>query len=334
MVSAATAGAIMIMGCGLLYATWRELNSPLSINGESVVFEVKEGTAMGRFANELQSRGLVAHAAYLNWYARVSGDATRLKAGEFEIPAGTTQIELLEQIVSGQVRQYSFTIIEGWTFAELLEALRNDDVLEDTAINGDDVMVELGQPDVHPEGQFLPDTYRFPRGTTALDLLKRAHDAMTIALENAWRRRSNSVALSSSYEALILASIIEKETALASERREISGVFNRRLERGIRLQTDPTVIYGLGERFDGNLRRRDIVTDTPYNTYTRRGLPPTPIAMPGAASIDASVDPADSDALYFVATGLGDGSHVFSNTLEEHNLAVERYLQQLRSNDQ
>ncbi len=181
-----------------------------------------------------------------------------------------------------------------------------------------------------PEGQFYPDTYSFPSGTNDIDVLRQAHDAMAEALEFAWNRRQTLV-VRNSYEALILASIIEKETALSDERQRIAGVFSRRLQRGMRLQTDPTVIYGLGDAYDGNLRRSDLNTDTPYNTYTRAGLPPTPIALPSAAALRAAVDPDDSDALYFVATGEPDGSHYFSATLEEHNEAVTLYLQKFRS---
>ena len=192
-------------------------------------------------------------------------------------------------------------------------------------------MSALGAPGVDPEGQFAPDTYNFPRGTSDLTILEQAHGRLQDQLESIWRERSPTAAVTTPYEALILASIIEKETALASERRQISGVFNRRLQRGMRLQTDPTVIYGLGADFDGNLRRADLDRDTPYNTYTRRGLPPTPIALPGIESLRAAVDPDESDTLYFVATGAPDGSHTFSATLEAHNQAVAAYLRRLRS---
>ena len=194
-------------------------------------------------------------------------------------------------------------------------------------------MAALGAPGVHPEGQFAPDTYRFARGTAEIEILKQAYLSLQTQLEEIWNERSPVVAVETPYEALILASIIEKETALATERRQISGVFSRRLQRGMRLQTDPTVIYGLGAEFDGNLRRADLGRDTPYNTYTRRGLPPTPIALAGADALRAAVDPDESLSLYFVATGLGDGSHAFSATLEEHNQAVAVYLQRLRSRD-
>jgi UPF0755 protein len=191
-------------------------------------------------------------------------------------------------------------------------------------------MVALGAEGVNPEGQFAPDTYNFARGTRDLAILQQAYTAMQGQLDTVWRTRSPTAAVDTPYEALILASIIEKETALAAERRQISGVFSRRLQRGMRLQTDPTVIYGLGVDFDGNLRRADLSRDTPYNTYTRAGLPPTPIALPGLDSLRAAVDPDDGAALYFVATGSADGSHAFSATLEEHNRAVGNYLRRLR----
>jgi UPF0755 protein len=192
-------------------------------------------------------------------------------------------------------------------------------------------MTALGEPGVHPEGQFFPDTYSFAKGTTELDVLRQAHQALQARLNAAWEARAADTLLKTPYEALILASIIEKETALPAERRLIAGVFHERLRRNMRLQTDPTVIYGLGESFDGNLRRDDLERDTPYNTYTRGGLPPTPIALPGAAALDAAVTPEIGGAVYFVATGRGDGSHHFSATLEEHERAVRDYLRNLRN---
>jgi UPF0755 protein len=201
--------------------------------------------------------------------------------------------------------------------------------LEDAS--GEEIMARLGRSGEHPEGWFLPETYRFPRGTSDLDFLRVAHDAMVAALEATWEERQDSLPFDSPYQALILASIIEKETGLAAERREIAGVFVRRLQRGMRLQTDPTVIYGAGPDFEGRLRRVHLDTDTPYNTYTRAGLPPTPIALPGRASLAAAVQPLEGRTLYFVATGRPDGSHAFSETLEEHNRAVQRYLATLRA---
>jgi UPF0755 protein len=233
-------------------------------------------------------------------------------------------------LVRGQVLVYQLTVIEGWRYTELIAAVRAHPAVKAGTSDPTQVMAELGLPDLHPEGQFLPDTYVFPRGTTDLEVLRWAHDALVKKLEQAWSARSPDVALVDPYESLILASIIEKETALADERRRISGVFHQRLQRGMRLQTDPTVIYGLGDGFDGNLRRRDLARDTPYNTYTRGGLPPTPIALPGAAAIDAALDPEFDGSLYFVATGEPDRSHKFSATLAEHNEAVRQYLQRTR----
>jgi UPF0755 protein len=229
---------------------------------------------------------------------------------------------------------HQFTIVEGLRFADVLVALRAHPAIAATTLDGAAIMAEVGAANVHPEGQFFPDTYRFPLGTRDIQVLRLAHEALTTRLETAWRNRDANVLLKSAYEALTLASIIEKETRLPSERRLISGVFHERLRRNMRLQTDPTVIYGLGEAFDGNLRRQDLDSDTPYNTYTRSGLPPTPIALPGLGSIEAAVSPEITGAVYFVATGRDDGSHYFSATLEEHQRAVDAYLRQERSEEQ
>ncbi len=243
-------------------------------------------------------------------------------------------LTLLAKLVSGDVYLHQITIVEGSRFTEVLAALRSHPAIAATELDAAAIMSALGAPGVHPEGQFFPDTYRFPYGTSDIEVLKLAHDGLVARLEEAWGNRSPELQLKTDYEALILASIIEKETGLAAERKLIAGVFHERLRRNMRLQTDPTVIYGLGDSFDGNLRRVDLDRDTPYNTYTRAGLPPTPIALPGAASIEAAVAPEISGAIYFVATGRGDGSHYFSATLEEHERAVRDYLRQLRSRQQ
>jgi len=236
--------------------------------------------------------------------------------------AGTTPATLLVKLVSGQVYLHQLTIVEGWRFIDLLATLRAHPAIVAGTSSAAEIMAELGEPGVHPEGQFFPDTYRFPRGTLELDVLRTAHQTLRERLDRAWQNRSQTE-LQTPYEALILASIIEKETALASERRLISGVFHQRLARGMRLQTDPTVIYGLGAQFDGDLRKRDLLADGPYNTYTREGLPPTPIAMPGADALTAALNPAPGKALYFVARG--DGTTYFSATLAEHERAVTKY---------
>ena len=228
----------------------------------------------------------------------------------------------------GRTLQYRFTLVEGWNIRQVRAALRNASPLQQKTAQMSDaeLMAALGHPDQHPEGRFLPETYVYTRSESDLDVLKRAYAAMEKALAAAWEARAPGIPLQSAEEALILASIIEKETGIAEERPAIAGVFARRLKIGMPLQTDPTVIYGIGSGYDGNIRRRDLTTDTPYNTYTRKGLTPTPIAMPGADALRAAVDPADGDALYFVAVGDGSGRHVFSATLAEHNAAVARYL--------
>jgi len=295
---------------------------------------VPSGTPFHRVAAELGQRRLVDKPYLLRWYAGATGDAKRVRAGEYQLTPGTTSVTLLAKLVAGDVYLHQITIVEGSRFAEVLAALRSHPAIAATALDGAAIMNALGAPGVHPEGQFFPDTYRFPYGTSDLDVLRLAHEALVERLQEAWNSRSPDLLLKTDYEALILASIIEKETSLPAERKLIAGVFHERLRRNMRLQTDPTVIYGLGSAFDGDLRRGDMDRDTPYNTYTRAGLPPTPIALPGAGSIEAAVAPEITGALYFVATGRGDGSHHFSATFEEHEQALRDYLRVLRSQPQ
>ena len=325
------AGLVAIAAATSLVMAWNALHRPMAIPAGGAWLEVPSGTPLRRVSEDLAERDLLTHPALITGYARLTGDATRVRAGEYQIMPGTTPLTLLAKLVAGQVYLHQLTIVEGWRFKDLLAALRSQPAIVPSTLDGDEIMTALGEPGVDPEGQFFPDTYSFPRGTPELDVLRTAHTALRERLDKTWAHRSAEVQLKTSYEALILASIIEKETALASERRLISGVFHRRLQRNMRLQTDPTVIYGLGEAFDGNLRRQDLARDTPYNTYTRFGLPPTPIALPGEDSIEAAVNPEITDAVYFVATGRGDGSHVFSATLEQHERAVQAYLKQLRN---
>jgi len=254
-----------------------------------------------------------------------------IKTGEYQLDPGITPRELLQLLSSGAVVQYRFTLVEGWTFRQLLQALANDDVLKNTLERvtnetGDEtVAAVISSLDVdHPEGWFFPETYQYTRGDSDADILDRAHTAMEKELGSAWESRKDDLPLNSPYELLILASIIEKETGKEEERGQIAGVFIRRLQKGMRLQTDPTVIYGMGDSFDGNIRRHDLKSDTPYNTYTRSGLPPTPIAMPGRASLLAAARPAAGDVLYFVADGTG--GHTFSATLQEHQQAVNKLI--------
>ena len=315
---------------GLAGTAWQSLHAPLQIDAPTLRVVVEPGSSLARVAGRLSQAGVLSQPRFLTLYGRLTGTAKQIKVGEYDVARGTTPAELIELLVAGDVVQYSFTIIEGWRYSEMLAALREHEAIELTGFDPDSIMADLGKPDVHPEGQFLPDTYHFPRGTRDVDVLERAHDALVAALDDAWSRRGSTVTLSSAYEALILASIVEKETGLEHERQRIAGVFSRRLQNGMRLQADPTVIYGLGPDWDGDIRRADLRTDTPYNTYTRGGLPPTPIALAGRASIDAAVDPLPDGSLYFVATGEPDRSHYFSATLEEHNAAVQRFLRRSR----
>jgi UPF0755 protein len=305
------------------YRTFRESRLPVPDGG--LVYNLPPGGSAASVARDLAARGVVAHPLYLRFLARQEGLARRLEAGEYLIPAGLTPVELLRLLGSGHVMQHPITLVEGWTFAQTLAALEGVDTIRHTleGVAPDAIMVRLGRPGEHPEGRFLPDTYLFPRGATDLQVLARAMHAMDRELARAWAGRAPHLPLATPYQALILASIVEKETARADERPQIAGVFIRRLRRHMRLQTDPTVIYGLGPDFDGNLRKADLQRDTPYNSYTRAGLPPTPIAMPGRESIHAVLHPDSGNSLYFVAKG--DGSHHFSATLDEHNRAVRKY---------
>lgn len=301
------------------------VDAPLQVAGEGALIEVAPGASLTTVAQQLEGAGYLGSARYFIWMARLSGSAQQIRAGEYRIDRGMTPRQLLQAMVEGRVQLYALTLVEGWNFRQVMDAVHGSPYLAHTLIGLTDgeVMARLGYPGEHPEGRFFPDTYHFPRGTSDVQFLRRAYRQMREVLADEWARRSDGLPLATPEEALILASIIEKETGDPNERAAIAGVFVRRLHRGMRLQTDPTVIYGLGLDFDGNLRRRDLVTDTPYNTYTRHGLPPTPIAMPGRASLHAALHPAPGEALYFV--GRGDGTHQFSATLEEHNRAVQYY---------
>ncbi len=315
-----------ILGTTWLVSEYRTFQrTPLAIPAQGLLYGVIPGTSLQGLAADLHSRGILQRPKFLIWTGRIQGLSEKLRAGEYQLTKGITPLELLELLVSGKVVQHSLTIVEGWTFGRLMEAVDAHEALVHTLQDLDDrrIMARLGYPDQHPEGLFFPETYSFPRGMSDLEFLRRAYDAMERKLATAWAARAPGLPLKTPYEALILASIVERETGLAEERSQIAGVFIRRLKQGMLLQTDPTVIYGIGKDFDGNIRRRDLLTDTPYNTYTRAGLPPTPIALPGGTAIDAVMRPASGDTLYFVARG--DGSHYFSRTLQEHNQAVARF---------
>lgn len=305
----------------------RFLHTPLSLQAPRLI-EFQPGTSLATLADRLAAQGTLArarYARYMDWYARATGEATRLKAGEYQIKPGMTPPDVIHLLVSGRIYRHRLTLVEGWTFDRMMQAVNGDDALKHSLKGASDaeIMRAIGHPGEKPEGLFAPNTYYFPRGMTDVQFLSRAYKAMQRILDQAWAHRDDNLPFDKPYQALIMASIVERETAVAKERRRIAGVFVRRLERGMRLQADPTVIYGLGKAYDGNLHVSDLRHDTPYNTYTRSGLPPTPICMPSAASIHAAVDPAPGDAMYFVAKG--DGTHHFSATLREHNHAVARY---------
>lgn len=301
------------------------LETPLQVAEDGTVIQVQKGTNLRQLARKLENEGAIRNADLLYWHARWYDQADKIRAGEFLIPVGTTPEGLLQLLISGPTVSYRLTLIEGWNFRQFLKAIAADPVLRKTLESEDpaEVMAAIGLPDIHPEGRFFPDTYVFPRGTTDVEFLQRAYRRMQKELAEAWEARGEDIMVEDPEQALILASIIEKETGVPEEREMIAGVFSRRLQLGMKLQTDPTVIYGMGERYDGNIRRRDLREDTPYNTYVHKGLPPTPICMPGREAIDAALHPAPGKALYFVANG--DGSHVFSETLKQHNAAVRKY---------
>ncbi|MCH9698743.1 MAG: endolytic transglycosylase MltG [Gammaproteobacteria bacterium] len=319
-----------ILTLGYLYQDFQKFRIQPSTSVVDHVFEVKPGDSLGQVGKRLHNEGLISQLYWFKVLAYLNQADTKIKAGEFTIKAGASPESILETLVAGEVNQYSITLIEGWTLKQVLVALKKNQFLKQTLSQASEqgIVDKIGISYKHPEGLFLPETYFFTNNTTDLDILRRAYRNMLEVLDQEWQNKSADLPLKSAYEALILASIVEKETALDEERATIAGVFIRRLKKGMRLQTDPTVIYGMGDRFKGNIRRKDLRTDTPYNTYTRDGLPPTPIALPGQAAINAVLHPAEGDALFFVANG--KGSHVFSATLKQHNQAVNKYQKKIR----
>ncbi len=317
--------AVFLMIAVLVTQLLQFRHGAIPLSAESAVFLIRSGSNIKSIAQDLTRQEIIEDPWLFILLAKVRGLETRVRAGEYQIEPGITADELLDKFTRGNAVQYNFTIIEGWSFRQLLAELARDPILEQTLQDKTDaeIMARLGFPGSHPEGMFFPDSYRFPKGSSDVDFLKRAYQVMQKHLQREWEQRAPDLPLASSYEALTLASIIEKETGAAFERPLIAGVFIERLKRNMRLQTDPTIIYGLGPKFDGNIRRRDLKKDTPYNTYLHAGLTPTPIALPGLESINAALHPAPTEALYFVSRG--DGTHAFSATLEEHNAAVKRY---------
>jgi UPF0755 protein len=319
---------LAVIGAGSGWLAWqqmrRQLDVPVALPDAQLIV-VEPGTSLQGLATDLAERGWITHPWVLVAEGRRRGVARSIRAGEYEVAPGMTPLGLLEAVVAGRVVQHQLTLVEGWTFERIMQAVENSVVLVHTLETRDPrrVMAEIGYPGHFAEGRFFPDTYRFPRGTTDVEFLRRAFRTMEEVLAEEWLRRAVGLPYESPYQALIMASLVEMETGVPSERARIAGVFTRRLARGMRLQTDPTVIYALGASYDGNIRRDDLSIDSPYNTYVYAGLPPTPIASPGRDSIRAALQPEEGDALYFVARG--DGSHEFSATLAEHNRAVRKY---------
>ncbi len=310
----------------------RFLQTSVQVPSDGLLYDIRPGASFATISHELGEAGVIERPTIFRWYARLTDQAGRVHAGRYRIEQGLTPVQLLQKFTEGRVELYAFTIVEGWTFNELLNNLAlHPAVVSDFAYDDWPALLgDLESEATHPEGLFLPETYRFPYGTSNSAVLRQAYGLMQTTLQVEWQNRAADLPLATPYEALILASIVEKETGRPDERERIAGVFVRRLQMGMRLQTDPTVIYGIGAAFDGNITRRHLQTDTDYNTYTRGGLPPTPIALPGRAAIHAALNPAPGTELFFVATGLGDGSHTFSDTLEQHNVAVQEYLKRLR----
>ena len=322
-------GAGLTVGLG--FYAFDQLNKPLALD-EPTVYQVERGASLRRVLTDFEQVGWLDEARIPEYWLRYH-ETTRIQRGEYQVRPGETAVQVIERMVDGDKILRTVQFIEGWTFTQFRQAIEANEFLTQTltGLSDEAVLDRLELEIDHPEGWFFPDTYHFERGRTDADLLLQAHRKMRDELERAWQNRADELVIDTPFEALILASIVEKETGAAYERPQIAGVFSRRLEQGMRLQTDPTVIYGLGDTYDGNLTRADLRRDTPYNTYTRAGLPPTPIANPGRGALEAVVDPAPGSALFFVAKG--DGTHIFSDTYEEHDAAVRQFQRFQRRED-
>lgn len=321
---------VLLVSVGALVYGWNDFarfsTAPLNVATQGDSIDIGRGSSFKGIVGELRQRGFSsANPLYWRLLAEQMHVAGKLHAGEYALEPGITPRQLLANMAAGRVLQRNFTIVDGWTFGELRQALAKAEKLnhDSTALDDAAIMQKIGAGGEAPEGRFLPETYAYVKGDSDLDILRRAHAAMVKTLDELWAGRAQDLPLATPYEALILASIVEKETGIPAERAQIAGVFVRRLKDRMLLQTDPSVIYGMGANYAGNIRRSDLTTDTPYNTYTRPGLPPTPIALPGKPALVAALHPAAGDALYFVARG--DGGHVFARTLEEHNRNVDCY---------
>lgn len=312
---------------------WQGLNTldiPVALE-EPVLLDVPSGTGFGQVARILETEGFLKDSLWLRIHGRLNPEVVQVKAGEYEIVSGMTPRDIVLKMVAGDTKQWSIQFIEGWTFRDMRQALANSKRLkkETTDWSDEAIMEAVGAEGEHPEGRFFPDTYAFTGSETDLDLLRRSFERMERVLAEEWGNRADDLPYDSPYEALIMASIVERETGAPHERGQVAGVFVRRLQKGMRLQTDPTVIYGMGDRYIGRITRKDLRRHTPYNTYRIDGLPPTPIALPGREAIHATLNPEDGDALYFVARG--DGTHKFSRTLSEHQKAVREFQLNRRS---
>jgi UPF0755 protein len=320
-VAAALGVVVLAVVAWCIYYPWHELPLPKS----PLQFSISAGSSLRSATQQMVAAGVVDSALPFEVLTRIFGDPRNIKAGNYEVERGVTPLEVIDRISRGKNSALAITFVEGWTFRQMRKALDENPALRhDTqGLKDADVLQRLGVAQQSPEGLFFPDTFHFSTGVSDLNILRRSHDLMQKHLTAQWEQRAPGLPLATPYEALVLASIVEKETGKPVERSIVSAVFLNRLKLGMKLQTDPTVIYGLGEAFDGNLRKQDLLADTPYNTYVRTGMPPTPIAMPGLGSLHAAMHPAATDALYFVAKG--DGSSHFSNSLEEHDRAVTKY---------
>ncbi len=319
--------AIVVLILGVWFAIiWhRVVHAPLQTEKQTLTVKVPAGTGIHYLATQLHEQGLLPYPRLFIFLARVRGEAQLLKAGEYQITPGMTAPDLLANIAAGKVFQRTITFVEGWAFRQMMQVLNDNSHIKHTleGLNDHEIMEKLGQPNQYPEGLFFPDTYSFTWGNTDVSLLEHAYKRMEDILNKEWDQRASGLPYENAYQALIVASLIEKETALPQERAKISGVILQRLKKRMPLQVDPTVLYGLGKPYGSEITKEDLASKNPYNTYQRYGLPPTPIDMPSRASIEAALHPDESDALYYVATG--DGGHVFSATYEEHLKAVEKY---------
>ncbi|MBU2955354.1 endolytic transglycosylase MltG [Marinobacter sp. F3R08] len=319
------AAVLISTGTGLwVWQGLKGLEKPVELE-EPLLFHVPKGSSFTEVVGRLEAEGLVSDRLWLRLYGRLEPEQTRIKAGEYEFRDGMSSKDIVGIMVSGDTKHWYVQFIEGWTFQDMRAALANAERLQKQTgdWSSEQIMAAVGAEGEHPEGRFFPDTYAFTSTESDLDLLKRAFDRMESVLAEEWAEREDGLPYQNPYEALIMASIVERETGAPGERDQVAGVFVRRLQKGMRLQTDPTVIYGMGDRYQGRIGRKDLRTHTPYNTYRINGLPPTPIALPGRESIHASFHPDDGDALYFVARG--DGTHKFSRTLAEHQKAVRDF---------